>query len=194
MQFYPDNASVPDGLHTKEFLLRPLTAADNALDYEAVMASQEMLRLRGNSGWPRPGFTPEENLVDLEGHETDFRAHRGFTYTILDPERTRCLGCVYIYPLSEALHRLGAGDEAVAGVGDFEAVTWFWMRPDRVAGDLDKRLLAELLPWLRTDFAFARVVFATWATDERQTAELREAGLRQTWSHPVGDTQALHFE
>jgi hypothetical protein len=68
------------------------------------------------------------------------------------------------------------------------------VRPDGVAGDLDRRLLAALLPWLRNDFAFARVVFATWAADERQTAVLREAGLRPVWSHPVRDTQALHFE
>jgi hypothetical protein len=81
----------------------------------------------------------------------------------------------------------------VARVGDHEAAAWFWLRPDAVAADLDRRLVAALLPWLRDDFAFARVVFVTWASDERQPALFRDAGLRLVWSHPVRDTQVLHF-
>jgi hypothetical protein len=53
MQFYPADAPVPERLRSEDFLLRPLGAADNALDYEAVMATQEMLRQRGNGEWPR---------------------------------------------------------------------------------------------------------------------------------------------
>src|SRR5688572_19084720 len=142
MQFYPADASVPEELRTEEFLLRPLRAADNPLDYEAVMATQESLRRRGSGDWPRPDFTPEENLADLEGHEADFAARHGFTYTVLDPAGVRCLGCVYFYPLDESLHRIGADDAVVARVGDHEAVAWFWVRPDCVAADLDRRLLA----------------------------------------------------
>jgi hypothetical protein len=193
MHFYPDDAPVPAGLRAAEFLLRPLGAADNALDYEAVMATQETLRLRGGGEWPRPGFTPEENLVDLEEHEADFHARRGFTYTIQNPDGTRCLGCLYLYPLDASLRRKGADEEAVARIGDHQAVAWFWVLPDGVAGDLDRRLLAALLPWFRHDFAFARVVVLTYANDERQTALLREAGLRPVWSFPERDTRALYF-
>jgi hypothetical protein len=193
MPFYPADAPVSDGLRTEEYLLRPLRATDNALDYTAVMATQEMLRLRGSGEWPRPGFTLEENRADLEGHEADFHDRRGFTYTVVDPTETRCLGCVYVYPRDEAMRRLGADETAVAQVREQEAVAWFWVRPDGVAGDLDRRLLAALLPWLRTDFAFARVVFAAWAVDERQTAVLREAGLCPVWSQAAHDTRILHF-
>jgi hypothetical protein len=191
MLFYPADASVPEKLCTEEFLLRPLMPADNELDYAAVMATQETLRLHG--AWPRPGFTPEENLADLEGHAADFLARTGFTYTILQMDGTRCLGCVYLYPLAGELRRHGADDETVANVGDFEAEVWFWVRPDAVAADLDRRLLAVLLPWIRDDFAFARVVFYTSASDERQESLLRDAGLRLIWSHPARDTQVLHF-
>ena len=98
MTFYPDDAPVPTSLCSHQYLLRPLRAAGVDLDYEAVMASQEALR-RGSGGqWPSPGFTLEENLADLQGHEADFHARRGFTYTVMDPTETRCLGCVYAYP------------------------------------------------------------------------------------------------
>src|SRR5829696_6135794 len=146
MEFYPADTPVPEGLRTAEFLLRPLRPADNALDYEAVMATQETLRLGGD--WPRPDFTPEENRADLAGHEADFSARPGFTYTVLEPDETRCLGCVYIYPRDRVLQSLGADDAAIAAGGDHDAVAWFWVRPDGVARELDRRLLAALLPWL----------------------------------------------
>jgi RimJ/RimL family protein N-acetyltransferase len=184
MTFYPDEAPVPTALRTKEFLLRPLRAADVDLDYEAVMATQEVLRRRSGGTWPRPDFTRDENLADLQGHEADFRARRGFTYTVMDPTETRCLGCVYAYPL----------DHNEDGRGrDHEAMVWFWVRPDLVAGDLDRRLLAALLPWLRNDFAFARVLIRAWANDERQTALLAEAGLRIVDTRPGRGAEALLF-
>jgi RimJ/RimL family protein N-acetyltransferase len=184
MTFYPEDAPVPTLLRGDDFVLRPLRATDVELDYEAVMASQEALR-RGSDGlWPRRGFTLEENLADLQGHEADFAARRGFTYTVIDPAETRCLGCVYAYPLDH-------NEDGRAR--DHEAMVWFWVRPDLVAGDLDRRLLAALLPWLRNDFAFARVLIRAWANDERQTALLAEAGLRIVDTRPGRGAEALLF-
>lgn len=113
MEFYPADAPIPDELRADAFVLRPLRAVDNPLDYEAVMATQERLRLVSGGDWSRPGFTPEENRADLEGHEADFHARRGFTYTVLDPAGARCLGCVYVYPLARVLSGAGADDEAI---------------------------------------------------------------------------------
>lgn len=191
--FYPAHGPLPEELRTDAFVLRPPRATDNPLDYEAVMATQESLRRLRDGDRPRPGFTPEENLADLEGHEADFRDRRGFTYTVLDPAGTRCLGCVYVYPLLRVLRGAGASDEVIARTGDHEAVAWYWMRPDAVAADLDRRLLSELLRWLRLNFAFSRVIFRTWESDERQVAMLRDAGLRVVWSQPEGNTAAMHF-
>ncbi|MDF2761770.1 MAG: hypothetical protein K0S83_504, partial [Thermomicrobiales bacterium] len=162
MTFYPDDAPIPTELRTDAFLLRPLRAADVDLDYEAVMATQEALRRSSGGRWPRPDFTLEENLADLQGHEADFGARRGFTYTVMDPTETRCLGCVYAYPPE--------GEDGDGGADDHEAVIWFWVRPDGVAADLDRRLLAVLVPWLRDDFAFTRVLFRSRDDDKRRMA------------------------
>jgi hypothetical protein len=184
MTFYPGDAPVPTELRSDEFVLRPLRAADVDLDYEAVMASQEALR-RGSGGeWPRPGFTLEENLADLQGHEADFHARRGFTYTVMDPTETRCLGCVYAYPFED-----DADGRDRAG----QAVVRFWVRSDRIADDVDRQLLAVLLPWLRSDFAFTRVLFQVCADDERQTALMNEAGLRVVDTRSDRGTEALLF-
>ena len=185
MTFYPDDALVPTELRTDEFLLRPLLATDVELDYEAVMATQEELRRTSGGRWPRPDFTLAENLADLQGHEEDFRARRGFTYTVMDPTETRCLGCVYAYPPEGE-----AGGDAAR---DGEAVVWFWVRPDGIAADLDRRLLAALAPWLRDNFAFARVRYRAPADDERRKTILGEAGMRVVEARPVQGSDALLF-
>jgi len=193
MPFYPDDAPVPTELSTDEFILRPLRATDVALDYDAVMASKEMLRVRMGGTWPRDDFTLDENLADLEEHEADFRAGTGFTYTVMNPSGTECLGCVYLYPLAEVLRHRGVGDPTATGIRDDEPAATFWVRGDRVADDLDKRLLAALLPWLATEFAFDRVLYQAFASDGRQLAILREAGLQPVAAYPVGGSELLLF-
>jgi len=185
MSFLPDDAPVPAGLRTDEFTLRTLRASDAALDYDAVMASRDLLHLRSGGGWPRDGFTLAENLADLEVHEREFAARTAFTYTVMTPDEAECLGCVYIYPLAELLRRIGAGAEEIAAVAEGEAEASFWVCPARVADDLDKRLLAALLPWLRGDFAPARVYLRAFATERRHVAIFGEAGLRLAHSYPV---------
>ena len=48
MPFDPD-VSLSAGLRADEFILRPITAADARLDYEAVMDSRESMRGNGRT-------------------------------------------------------------------------------------------------------------------------------------------------
>ena len=149
------------------------------------MATQEPLLQRTSGRWPRPDFTIEENLADLEDHEVDFQARRGFTYTIMNPGETRCLGCVYVYPLE---------DDRGETAHDYEAVVWFWIRPDGVVTEMDRHLLAAMVPWLHTDFAFRRVLFRAWSNDERQMALMGEVGLQVVDTRPLGESETVLFE
>ena len=113
---------------------------------------------------------------------------------MMNPAQTQCLGCVYIYPLDALLRRMQASADAIEKVGDYEAEASFWVRQDRLADDLDRRLLAVLVPWLKRDFAFSRVVMRAFAREERQVTIMREAGLRIVYAHPVADTELLLLE
>jgi len=136
--FHPAGAPVPEVMRTARALLRPLRTTDVDLDYDAVMSSAAELRRCRGSEWPRDGFTLEENLADLERHEREHIERKAFTYTVLNPEGTRCLGCVYIVPVwAEAAHMCGAA-ACAACVG-------FWVRASEIEHDLDKHLLAVLL-------------------------------------------------
>jgi hypothetical protein len=46
--------------------------------------------------------TLEENLVDLGWHQKEFELRRSFAYTVVAPDESRVLGCVYLYPSDDA--------------------------------------------------------------------------------------------
>src|SRR2546427_11469272 len=109
--FYPGDAIVPEALRTDEFLVRPLRATDVTLDYDAVISSRAELLLGSGGTWPKEGFTLEENLADLQRHEQEHRDRVAFTYTIMNPPETQCLGCIYIGPLERLLGQDGESGE-----------------------------------------------------------------------------------
>ena len=175
--FYPAAAPVPESLETPEFRLRMLRATDVELDYVAVMASQEHLLVRSAGRWPRAGFTREENLADLEGHEAEHHARVAFTYTVMNPAETECLGCVYINPLTRILARFGGTEADLARVGAYAAVTSFWVTPPGRANDRDTRLLAAMRDWFARKWAFGWMGFICNQNEQRHLRLYEAADL-----------------
>jgi hypothetical protein len=182
--FYPTNAFVPASLTTDEFLVRPLRATDVEMDYDAVISSRAELWLRNDGEWPREGFTLEENLADLVRHEREHIERVAFTYTVMNPHETECLGCIYINPLTLMLARVGGSDAQVAASDDPEAWVTFWVRQSRLADDLDTRLLRALLTWFKTEWAFKRVAFAARKEQTRQIQLFTAAGMDLLYELP----------
>lgn len=177
-RFYPANAQVPTGLKTSEFLLRPLRTTDVQLDYAALMESKDMLREWSRSEWPADDFTLADNLKDLEKHEAEHLDRKAFTFTVLDPNETNCIGCVYIQPMVMLLQHGRTNEAKLVGTGDYEALVRFWVRRTRLENGLDERLLTALIPWLKYEWAFSRVVFCIDEHDTRQNQLLEGSGLR----------------
>jgi RimJ/RimL family protein N-acetyltransferase len=167
MQFYPDEAIVPKGLRTEEFHLRPLRVSDAEIDYAAVMDSKLALRIMSQSEWPPDDFTLEMNKRDLQEHEEEHNERTAFTYTVLDPTESICLGCVYITHLKEAPIK-----------GNHVARLRFWVRQSYLDDDLDRRLLKSLIDWFRNDWRFSRVVLTVADADERQNQLAKALSLQ----------------
>lgn len=127
---------VPELLEAPEFRLRMLQASDAEADYEAVMESQERLRATSANGWPRPGFTLEENRADLLRHEAEFKARDAFAYTMVTADEHQVLGCVYINPSEQA-----------------DADVYMWVRESRRA-ELIRPLRQAVERWLANDWPF----------------------------------------
>lgn len=97
-RFVPDDFEIPALLETERFRLRLLSVDDVEKDYEAVIESRELLHTMFGGPWPRPRFTLEENLADLERHQQEFLSRKAFAYTVVSLDETRVLGCIYINP------------------------------------------------------------------------------------------------
>jgi hypothetical protein len=177
--FYPADAHVPEALRTDEYLVRPLRATDVTLDYDAVIDSRAELLLGSGGTWPREGFTLEENLADLQRHEQEHLDRVAFTYTVMNPAETECLGCIYINPL---MHILGKDAGNSEYLSDRTAYVNFWVRHSRLADHLDRRLLQALIPWFQNEWAFLHVIFFAQNREERYTRLYEEMGLRFLYS------------
>lgn len=179
MAFDSEDFHPPDGMRTDEFLLRPIRGTDVELDYEAVMESREYLRTWEQSTWPEDDFTIEANRRDLDKLERLHGEGRSFTYTVMNPAETQCLGCVYIFPTDAPFL---ARSEIVA-VDDgqwsgYEAAVYFWVRKSRLADELDRRLLDALRSWIERDWPIGRHLLVTSELFGQQVALIERTDLQ----------------
>jgi len=141
-RFVPDDFEIPLIFETDEFRLRMLSINDVKKDYEAVIESQELLHKMFGSHWPKPEFSLEENLKDLEIHQKEFLSRKAFAYTVITLDETRVLGCVYIDPPENA---------------DSDAVVVMWVRQTEYNKGLDKILFNKVRDWINLDWPFKKV-------------------------------------
>ncbi len=120
---HPRRLYLPTGHH-----LRPIRAADVAIDYPAVMGSRERLWAKYGQtwGWPPETMTFEADRNDLARHAAEIAAHETFNYAVLDADETELLGCVYIDP----------PDTSPAGA---DAVSSWWVVDREAGGSLSTR-------------------------------------------------------
>ena len=141
----PPEFAVPDGLRSGQFTLEPLALRHNQSDYDAWTSSIEHIRQTpGFDGphWPAP-MPLAQNEADIAGHQRDFAARTGFTYTVLDPDTGEVIGCVYLYPP----RREG-----------YDVDVRSWVRADRA--ELDRPLHELVTQWLAASWPFSRPDYA----------------------------------
>ncbi|MBC6440262.1 MAG: GNAT family N-acetyltransferase [Rhodospirillales bacterium] len=138
----PDDFDVPETLEHPRFRLRILTVNDLIKDYDAVMASVEHLQTTfspdGDGTWPE-GLTLEEDLIDLGWHQREFTIRSSFAYTMMTPDESRCLGCVYINPTRKRGH---------------DCKVTMWVRADELASGLDDALYDAVRTWIDEGWPF----------------------------------------
>ncbi|MFE1644144.1 N-acetyltransferase [Microbacterium sp. P01] len=171
--------NIPAGLKTDEFLLRPILASDAARDHEAVMETRVDLRVWEQSSWPEDDFTVEANREDLANLEQRHLERRAFTYTVLAPDETDCLGCVYVFPTTATFLAKATVTPVAANPvwTEIDAVIYFWVRQSRIASDMDTRLLEAMRTWFDERWELTRTVFVTNQQFEHQVRLLESARL-----------------
>ncbi len=102
-----------------------------------------------------PGGTPdpwldttlEQNLVDLGWHQKEFELRRSFAYTVVRPDESQVVGCVYLYPSDEA-----------------DAEVRMWVRREAWEEGLDPLLEDTLRAWVGERWPFEHLA---WPERER---------------------------
>lgn len=142
--FVPDEFELPSGFETAEFRVRPITVADAEKDYEAVMESIEIIHSSFlDDSWPTESFTLDENRRDLAAKELKFERRHSFTYTVVSPDESRVLGCVYINK----------------GIRGPDAAVFMWVRRSEHEAGLDPLLEAAVRDWMERDWRFEWIVY-----------------------------------
>lgn len=144
--FVPADFEVPAKLETSEFRLRMLTVNDVIKDYDAVMTSIDHLKgvFGPNSTWPSKELTLEQDLIDLGWHQKEFQMRSSFAYTVMTPDESRCIGCVYIDPGSKK---------------NYDAEVYLWVSKSAFDKGLDPILFKAVKNWIETKWPFSRVAF-----------------------------------
>ena len=101
----PDDFIVPAWLETSRMRLRSLTIDDAVQDFEAVVTSETRLRTLYDPGseWPK-GLSLSQNMIELAWHQVEFQLRTSFAYTVVPPDESAVLGCLYIYPTAKRGH------------------------------------------------------------------------------------------
>ena len=138
-ELVPTDFDVPAGLEHERFRLRMLTVDDVVADFDAICSRVD------HEGTPQPPFVPTvaHNLVDLGWHQKEFELRRSFAYTVVAPDESEVLGCVYLYP-SET----------------HDAHVRLWVRQSAFDAGLDPVLEAAVREWVAMRWPFARVTYA----------------------------------
>lgn len=151
--------TIPEVLETPEFRLRMLTINDLVKDYDAVMSSVEHLKqVWPGSGWPE-GLTLEDDLIDLGWHQHEFLARASFAYTVVTPDESKVLGCVYINPTRKP---------------GYDAEVYLWVRSSELESGLDDRLFTLVKAWLEEIWPFKTVGFPGRSVDSEVWSALSD--------------------
>lgn len=154
--------SLPEPLGATQFVLEPLDEKHAELDYEALMSCRARLREELQWGeWPPADFTLESNRADLRRHYGEFIRREAFAYTVLSPDRTRCLGCIYLEHCAE-----------IDG-----AQLAFWVIDDAI--DMEAVLVTNVVRWMHQAWSIKRVLIPLREANTRGISLARKCGFEE---------------
>lgn len=116
-------------------------------------------------------------MVKMEQRHVDGEA---FGYTMVTPDQTECLGCIYVFP-PDAKWFSGA-DVTAVDVDRWsacDAMVFFWVKKSRLAGGMDRELLDSLVGWFGREWSFEKPVFVTNEQFEQQVAMIEASDLQR---------------
>lgn len=145
-------------------------------DYEAVMKSQESLRIYSQSTWPENDFTVDQNREDLQRHVDDNQNHEAYGYMIFSPDRRVCYGSLYVNPLAPISKYYALTDDLRSVLDQHDARIDFWL-VEGIDTKLAENILSGVRNWFEREWKIRPLFSARRAMTSRQDL-YSKAGLK----------------
>jgi len=144
MTFLPAHFTVPRSFTHKDFTLEVLRPAVAEGDYAAFTNCRKRLRnmFGKNNTWPKDTLTLMESRADLALHEQEFDEGIAFVYTVLSPDKSICLGTVYIDP---------------SPIARYDCMVHIWVSDDYLY--LDITVYQVVKAWIENDWPLTTLAF-----------------------------------
>jgi hypothetical protein len=174
----------PFARRTPRVQLEPVAPRTGELDYEAYMGSIDHLVRDfwgvagieeppsdepwwfGAGAWPAPDITPDAGNLDAMSCWASFGRGEAFSFSALTLDRTRQLGCTYLWP-------------TIDGDDPYEAANRIWVIGSELATDLDRHLLEETLAWVEEAWELNRIIHQVPRTYRRGLDVAAAVGLKE---------------
>jgi hypothetical protein len=183
------SASVPSGLVHPAFVAVPLSTANVELDYDAYMASLDVIRVHSDGRWAADGFTLEDDRSEAAAHHAAHQARRAFTFLLLDPPQSQSLGCVYVNPLRGYLRRAGADPATIDAMPQASGMVTFWIRQERQDTGLTDVVAEAITGWLAADWPLETSLFRILPGERSSRRALEQLQLRRVEWRLRGETR-----
>lgn len=194
MVFFPPDVSVPEKLLTTSFMLRPLSKTDAELDYEAYMASLEVIRKHSSGRWPIERFTLAQDRQDLVQHEERHCKKQDFALIILTTDEAQSLGCIYIQPLMPSIrHANLSATTVIPPLTDSTAMVTFWLRQDSQQTALPSQVVIALHRWLLSQWPFDRHYFRVSPLEYESIQTLEKHGFSLCFETVLAEPSYRHL-
>lgn len=144
--FIPADFEPPKEVEGDGFVLVPLDTNVTEMDYKAYMSSIEHLQktFTHSDRWPREGLTMEDAVKDMENEQAQWEERKSFPYAVLDPEKTRERGCLYVRPSKKE---------------GYDAAVRLWVTAEEYADGFDEELYAWAREWVPKTWPFESVAY-----------------------------------
>ena len=179
MSFKDQGIEPAAGFTGDGFIVRALLPSDVELDHEAVMSSREFLyHWEQDPPYPPEDFTVDDNLEDLEQMDEEHRSGSRYTYTVMNTDESRVLGCVYLLPNDDRMYRTAeVTSHDGTDLTSVDAMVSFWVRVSTWDDGFERTLLEAVLAWLRDAWSIERPVIITNEALDHQIATIESLGL-----------------
>ena len=144
--FIPADFQPPTEVPGDGFVLVPLDTKVTEMDHKAYMASIEHLQktFTYSPSWPHEKLTMEDAVKDMENEQAQWEKRESFPYAVLDPEKTRERGCVYVRPSKKQ---------------GYDAAVRSWVTAEEYAAGFDEKLFIWAKQWVESAWPLDKVAY-----------------------------------